>query len=125
MDSLLAELDRKRKQLDSNTVTAKKKYFKRSELSEHQASEYKRKQEEKLKAKDLLSDDRDEKKKKEEEQDQLRYKMLNLIRRFTNFLPAVVFSLLVEIIILYSLDATKHKAQVRVHLKSYVFTLVT
>ena len=125
MDSLLAELDRKRKQLDSNTVTARKKYFKRSELSEHQANEYKRKQEDKLKAKDLLNDDRNEKKKKEEEQDQLRYKMSNLFRRFTNFLPALVFSLLVEIIILYSLDATKHKARVRVHLKSYVFTLVT
>ena len=125
MDSLLAELDRKRKQLDSNTVTARKKYFKRSELSEHQANEYKRKQKEKLKAKDLLNDDRNEKKKKEEEEDQLRYKMSNLFRRFTNFLPALVFSLLVEIIILYSLDATKHKARVRVHLKSYVFTLVT
>ena len=95
MDSLLAELDRKRKQLDSNTVTARKKYFKRSELSEHQANEYKRKQKEKLKAKDLLNDDRNEKKKKEEEEDQLRYKMSNLFRRFTNFLPALVFSLLV------------------------------
>lgn len=74
MDSLLAELDRKRKQLDSNTVTSKKKYFKRSELSEHQANEYKRKQEEKLKAKGLLTNDKDEKKKKEGEQDQLRYR---------------------------------------------------
>ena len=74
MDLLLAELDRKRKQLDSNTVTAKKKYFKRSELSEHQANEYKHKHEEKLKAKGLLNESRDEKKKKEEEQDQLRYR---------------------------------------------------
>ena len=91
MDSLLAELDHKHKQLDSNTVTTKKKYFKRSELSEHQANRYKCKQEEKLKAKDLLSDDRDEKKKKGEEQDQLRYKMSNLIRRFTNFFASRSF----------------------------------
>jgi len=60
MESLLAELDRKRKQIDSNTVTAQKKYFKRSELSSHQAEEYKKKQEDKLKKKGLLRDEDDE-----------------------------------------------------------------
>lgn len=71
MDSLLAELDRKRKQVESNAVTAQKKYFKRSELAEHQAKEYKRKQEEKLKAKGLLKDEDDTSKKKKEEEDQI------------------------------------------------------
>lgn len=54
MDSLLAEMERKRKQLESNTVTAKKKYFKRGELSKQQTEEYHKKKEEKLKSKGLL-----------------------------------------------------------------------
>jgi len=60
MDSLMAEIERKRKQLDSNKVTAKKKYFKRGELAAHQAKEYHRKEEEKLKAKGLLNDNKKE-----------------------------------------------------------------
>ncbi|XP_031571716.1 pre-mRNA-splicing factor 18-like [Actinia tenebrosa] len=52
MDFLLAEIDRKKKQLDQNEVTSNKKYFKRGELAAKQAEEYKRKQELKRKEKE-------------------------------------------------------------------------
>ena len=48
MDQLLAEIERKRKQLDSNEVTAKKKSFKRGDFAQHQAKEYRRKEQEKI-----------------------------------------------------------------------------
>ena len=51
MDFLLAEVERKRKQIDSNEVTANKKYFKRGELAAKQAADYHKQQEEKLKSK--------------------------------------------------------------------------
>lgn len=69
----MEEIERKRKQLDTNKVTSKKKYFKRSELAAHQAEEYKRKEEEKLKAKGLLGDDKKE--------DGCSYAMKNLIKQ--------------------------------------------
>lgn len=47
MEQLMAEIERKRKQLDSNEVTAKKKSFKRGDFVQHQAREYRRKEEEK------------------------------------------------------------------------------
>lgn len=56
MDALLAEIDRKRKQLDKNEVTSKKKFFKRGELAAKQAEEYHKKEEQRLKEKGLLSD---------------------------------------------------------------------
>lgn len=56
MDFLLAEIDRKRKQIDSNEVTSNKKYFKRGDLAAKQAEEYHRKQEEKLRSKGLIDD---------------------------------------------------------------------
>lgn len=60
----MAEMERKRKQLESNKVTAKKKYFKRGELSAAIAEENEKKEKEKLKEKGLLSehkkDDEDE-----------------------------------------------------------------
>ncbi|RMX60303.1 hypothetical protein pdam_00017984 [Pocillopora damicornis] len=46
MDFLLAELDRKRKQIDQNEVTSNKKYFKRGDLTAKQAEDYRKKQEE-------------------------------------------------------------------------------
>ena len=39
MDLLLAEINRKRKEVDTNKVTAKKKYFKRGELAAQKAEE--------------------------------------------------------------------------------------
>ena len=59
MDFLLAEVERKRKQIESNEVTANKKYFKRSELAAKQEKEYQKKQEERLRKKGLLDDDED------------------------------------------------------------------
>ena len=55
MDFLLAEVERKRKQLETNEVTANKKYFKRGDLATQQAENYRKRQEEKLKKKGLLS----------------------------------------------------------------------
>ncbi|EDO43949.1 predicted protein [Nematostella vectensis] len=43
MDFLLAEIDRKKKQLDQNEVTSNKKYFKRGDLAAKQAEDKKRK----------------------------------------------------------------------------------
>ena len=72
----MEEIERKRKQLDSNKVTAKKKYFKRGELAAHQAEEYKRKQEEKLREKGLL-----QKEKKDEDDSDY---MKNFIKPITD-----------------------------------------
>ncbi|XP_068758650.1 pre-mRNA-splicing factor 18-like isoform X2 [Montipora capricornis] len=55
MDFLLAEIDRKTKQIEQNEVTSNKKYFRRGELAAKQAEEYKKKQEEKLKEKEEKS----------------------------------------------------------------------
>ena len=57
MDFLLAEIERKRKQIESNEVTSNKKYFKRGELVAKQAEEYRKKQEEKLRRRGLLDSD--------------------------------------------------------------------
>lgn len=57
MDFLLAEIDRKRKQIESNEVTSNKKYFKRGELAAKQAEDYRKKQEEKLRSKGLIDDE--------------------------------------------------------------------
>ncbi|XP_032241622.1 pre-mRNA-splicing factor 18 [Nematostella vectensis] len=51
MDFLLAEIDRKKKQLDQNEVTSNKKYFKRGDLAAKQAEDKKRKLEEQEKKK--------------------------------------------------------------------------
>ena len=56
MDFLLAEIDRKRRQIESNEVTSNKKYFKRGELAAKQAEDYRKKQEEKLRKRGLLDD---------------------------------------------------------------------
>ena len=56
MDVLLAEIERKRKQIDSNEVTSNKKYFRRGELAAKQEEEYLKRQEEKLRSKGLLDD---------------------------------------------------------------------
>ena len=56
MESLLAELDRKRKQLDSVPVTAQKKYFKRGDLSKIQAEEYQNQRKLILEKKGLIKD---------------------------------------------------------------------
>jgi len=55
MDFLLAEIDRKKKQIDQNEVTSNKKYFRRGDLAVKQAEEYKKKQEERLKEKEEKS----------------------------------------------------------------------
>lgn len=52
MDFLLAEINRKSKQIEQNEVTSNKKYFRRGDLAAKQAEEYKKKQEEKLKEKE-------------------------------------------------------------------------
>lgn len=52
MDSLLAEIDRKRKQIDQNEVTSNKKYFKRGDLTAKQAEDYRKKQEKRLQEKE-------------------------------------------------------------------------
>ena len=58
MDFLLAEIDRKRKQIESNEVTSNKKYFKRGELAAKQAEEYRKRQEEKLRSKGLIDNEK-------------------------------------------------------------------
>ncbi|CAH3027111.1 unnamed protein product [Porites evermanni] len=45
MDFLLAEINRKSKQIEQNEVTSNKKYFRRGDLAAKQAEEYKKKQE--------------------------------------------------------------------------------
>ncbi|XP_020909429.1 pre-mRNA-splicing factor 18 isoform X2 [Exaiptasia diaphana] len=52
MEFLLAEIDRKSKQLDKNEVTSNKKYFKRGDLAAKQAENYKKKQQLKEKEKE-------------------------------------------------------------------------
>ncbi|KAJ7379331.1 Pre-mRNA-splicing factor 18 [Desmophyllum pertusum] len=52
MDFLLAEIDRKKKQIDQNEVTSNKKYFRRGDLAAKQAVDYRKKQEDKLKEKE-------------------------------------------------------------------------
>eukprot|EP00794_Sanderia_malayensis_P015079 gene15079-16635_t len=54
MDFLQAEIERKRKQIDTNEVTANKKYFRRGELVAKQAEEYRKKQEERAKGNKIL-----------------------------------------------------------------------
>ena len=56
MEALLAEVERKRKQVESCEVTSKKKYFRRGELAAKQAEDYKKKEEERLKKKGLLKE---------------------------------------------------------------------
>ena len=51
MEILMAEMERKRKQIDSNQATAKKKFVRRGELVQIQAEEYRKKQEEKMRKK--------------------------------------------------------------------------
>ena len=67
MEALLAEVERKRKQVESCEVTSKKKYFRRGELAAKQADDYKKKEEERLKKKGLL------KEKEREEADRSEY----------------------------------------------------
>ena len=78
----MAEIDRKRKQLDKNEVTSKKKYFKRGELAAKQAEEYKKKEEERLRKKGLLAE------KKKEEEDTSEYIRYEIIYSF--YLPSFV-----------------------------------
>lgn len=54
MESLLAELDRKRKQLDSVPIVGQKTYFKRGDLSKVQAEEYRKQKNLTLEKKGLL-----------------------------------------------------------------------
>lgn len=55
MDFLLAEIERKSKQIEQNEVTSNKKYFRRGDLASKQAEEYKKKQKEKLKEREEKS----------------------------------------------------------------------
>jgi len=67
MEALLAEMERKRKQVDKCEVTSKKKFFKRGDLAAKQAEEYKKKEQERLAKKGLL------KEKEQEEADRSEY----------------------------------------------------
>ena len=67
MEALLAEIERKRKQVDSCEVTSKKKYFRRGELAAKQAEDYRKKEEERLIKKGLLNE------KEQEEADRSEY----------------------------------------------------
>lgn len=51
MDSLIAEMERKRKQISSSDVTASKKMFKRADLAREQANEYERRESERIEGK--------------------------------------------------------------------------